>query len=273
MPSSINSRKRRYSDASSTDAGSTKQLKNMPRRTYARARTYGRRGKGRSRTVRRTRRASTPASAIRRVVAQASPAKHILFSDNGVAASNATVFPATDLQNSTPLLQHLTNCTRGTTVQQRIGDITKISKIHLKVRTTYSTPVDGDVIINWMLVREKCNLGYVRTASDFCSQFFGDSTPHTNAIRNSNNSDTAAAWEVLKTGRQYMRGSMSGVIEIRDWSVFWAPKKPKIAKYVRGNAGTPADTDSGGIWLLMYTDWVGLGIKSYIEGNTYFHDA
>lgn len=266
-------RKRRYSESALTDIGSAKQSTDMAKRTTRRSRTTGRRGKRRNRTVRRTTRARTPASAIRRVVAQSSPAKHILFSDNGVAGGSTTQFSALDLNNNTPVLQHLTNCSRGTTVQQRIGDITKVSKVHLKVRTTYNASVDGDVIIKWMLVREKCNLGYTRTASDFVTQYFGDATPHTNAIRNSNNSDTSAAWDVLKTGTQYMRSSVTGVVEIRDWSVFWAPKQPKIVKYVRGNLGTPADTDSGGIWLLMYTDWQGIGIRSNIEGNTYFHDS
>lgn len=267
--------KRKFLASQSTDADSGKQSTNMVRRTFARARTYGRRGKGRSRTVRRTKRASIPKQ-VRRLVNQQAPAKHILFSDNGVTGGNTTIFPSTSLTNSGPLLQFLNPLTRGTTVQQRIGDIVKISKIYLKVRTTYGTSVTGDVIIRWMLFSEKCNLGHVRTASEFGNIYFGSATPFTNSIRNDNNRDAAAAFTIHKRGSYTMRSSVTGAVEIRDWYINFIPKTPVRAAYVRGNVGTPADLDSGAMYLYMYTDNIvtgANGIHSHVEGNVYYHDA
>jgi len=270
------SRKRKYSTSTSTDAAPGKQSTSMPRRTYARARTYGRRGKGRSRTGGRTRRASTPSrAAVRQTVLQRPVAKHLLWSDNGVTGGSASIFATNALINATPLIQLLNGCVRGMTVQTRIGDICKVSKIHLKMRTTYGTAIDGDVIIKWILFAEKNSQGFARTASNFSSTYFGDGTPQTNAIPNHNNKDVSL-FRILKKGTQYMRASMATVIEIRDWSIFYAPKTPLRVNYTLGNAGTIADIDGNAIYLYMYTDNTtggATGVYSFMEGNVYYHDA
>jgi len=248
----------------------------MARRTYARARTYGRRGRGRSRIARRTRRVSTPSrAAVRRVVAQAPVAKHLLWSDNGVTGGSTSAFSAAALTNAAPIMQLLNGCSRGMTVQTRIGDITKVTKIHLKIRTTYGTAIDGDVIIRWVLLAERNSQGFSRTAASFAGVYFGDSTPQTNAIPNYNNKDVSL-FKILKTGKQTMRASMASVVEIRDWSIFWAPKTPLRCNYTLGNAGTIADIDGNAIYLFMFTDnttGTTAGVYNFIEGNVYFHDA
>jgi len=275
------SRKRRYSESAYTDVVSAKQSNSMARLTYNPNRTLAQRGQPYSRTERRGGRANIPTiprnilSTVRRLNNQSSPAKHILYSDSGVTGGSATVFSTSSLVNSSPLMQLMNPLLRGMTVQTRIGDVAKVSKIHLNVRTTYGTAVDGDVIIKWILFAETNSQGYARTASQFASVYFGKTTPNTNAIPNYNNKDVSL-FKILKTGQQTMRASMASVVEIRDWSVFWAPKTPLRCNYANGNAGTIADIDGNAIYLFMYTDFNVAGansINSYIEGNVYFHDA
>jgi len=166
--------------------------------------------------------------------------------------------------------------TRGNTVQQRSGDFIKVSKISLKMRTTYGTSVDGDVIIKWMLICHKNSGGATLSATAFCADYFGRNTPYTNAIPNYNNKVASSRYKILKKGTIYMRASMASVTEIRDWSINYMPKTPVKVGYTLGNVGTSADIDSNNIYLLMYTDCAvtgANGIYSFMEGNVYYHDA
>lgn len=278
--------KRRFSESRSTDVAFAKQSQDMVQRTYNPNRTIGQRGQPRSRTSGRGRGANTqmvpyiPRSlynTVRRLNNYSSPAKHILFSDNGVTGGNTTAFATNALYNSQPLLHWCNPCARGTTVQQRVGDITKISKIDFNIRTTYGTAVDGDVIIRYMLFSHKTPNGTGKTANTFCTEYFGDATPHTNAIPNNNNQVLKEEYRVLKEGSLTMRASMASVTEIRDWKIQWIGKSPIQCGYTLGNTGGLSDLDSNAIYLLMFTDFPTIGatngINSFIEGNVYFHDA
>jgi len=278
--------KRRFSESRSTDVASAKQSQDMAYRIYNPNRTIGQRGQARNRTSGRGRRANTQMvpyiprnliNTVRRLNNYSSPAKHLLWSDNGVTGGLPSVFSGYALNNAQPLIQFMNPCSRGTTVQQRVGDIIKISKIDLNIRTTYGSIVDGDVIIRYMLVAHKTPDGSGKTASTFCTEFFGDTTPHTNAIPNWNNHVLKEEYRVLKEGSITMRASMASVTEIRDWNIKWIGKAPVQCGYTLGNTGGIGDLDSNAIYLLMFTDFAntaeGNAINSFIEGNVYFHDS
>jgi hypothetical protein len=163
--------------------------------------------------------------------------------------------------------------TRGLTVQQRIGDYINITKIDLRMRTFYGSLITGDVIIRWMLVKQKTVSGTLLSPSGFCSDYFGQTQIFTNALPNWNNRDVSARYSILKKGSVYMRSSVTGATEIRDWGVFYIPKKPIRTSYTLGNGGTISDIDSNMIYLLMYTDNANNGLLTSCEGNVYYHDA
>jgi len=278
--------KRRFSESLSTDVASAKQSQDMGLRTYNPNRTIGQRGRPQSHTAARGRGANTqmvpyiPRSlynTVRRLNNYSSPAKHILWSDNGVIGGNTSNFSGYALNNSQPIIQFMAPCSRGTTVQNRIGDIIKVSKIDLHIRTTYGSIVDGDVIIRYLLFAHKVPNGTGKTASNFLNEFYGDSTPHTNAIPNWNNHDLNEKYKVLKEGSITMRASMASVTEIRDWRIQWIGTTPLQCGYTLGTVGGIGDVDSNAIYLVMFTDFAntaeGNSINSFIEGNIYFHDA
>lgn len=206
------------------------------------------------------------------------PPKRILYSDQGVVGGNyfgttaGTLATGIDCNNTTPFKKYINNLSRGTTVQSRLADYCYFSKCHLTVRTIFDTSVVGTQQLNWMLFVDLEVKGASQTAAQFASEFFGTSTPYTNAIKNTNNSDVDKKYRVLQRGMIKVQQQVAGQTEQVDWTINWYSKKHVRTAYVLGNAGTVADIDTGAIQLFMWTDNTVGTIKSYFEGNLFYRD-
>lgn len=205
------------------------------------------------------------------------PAKHILYSDiTGISGSNLLLQntgPATIINRSNSYLQYLNVCSRGTTVQNRLADYTYTTKIQLKLQVNFGTGVTGTAFLNWMLVLDKELGGVAKTAGNFCTDYFGVSSPYDIVVPNINNRDVRGKYRVLAKGRVYMKETVSGVVEKEHGMISWHGKGIRTS-HVLGNAGTAADIDTGGIFLFVWTGDATAtnGITAYCEGNVFFHD-
>lgn len=253
----------------------------MPRLSYGRRRQSKRKYSPKRKTYRRRRTTKSMGRTMRRVYTAAiteRPSKHKLYSDSGVTGSvvlgttGATLATGIDCNNTTPFKQYINGLTRGTTVQSRLGDYCYYSKIYLRIRTICDTLVVGTQMLNWMLVVDNEINGVSQTPAVFGLQYFGSSTPYTNAIRNDNNGNQRKQYRVLKRGRMTFVQQVAGQTEQKDWAINWYSKKHVKTSYSLGNAGTVADIDTGAIFLYMWTDNTVGTIKSYFEGNLYYRD-
>lgn len=235
-------------------------------------------------TTRRTKRSAPSPAALSAKVARLwqdaivdRPPKHWTISNNGVIGANVWPYSGTALNQSAPQLWYILTMARGTTVQSRLADYAYISRVSIKGQINFGTAVAGDCIVKYMLVQQKVVQGTGILVANFGLDYFGDNTPSSNSIPNINNKDLLGKYTVLKTGTVNMFQSVTGILEMRNFSIEWAAKKHRKISYVLGNAGTVADIDTGGIFLYFYTGYAGLGtgatgINVYLEGNCYFRD-
>lgn len=239
----------------------------MHRRAHTRSRRHTRRSPGSATLRKKVEKLWQDAEVDR-------PAKHILFSNQGITGGNPLSFYASSLINSSPQIGLLTFATRGTTVQSRLADYIFVSAIKLRMLTYFGTGISGDARLNWMVIRQKNGGGVALTANAFALDYFGDATPVSNSIPNRNNKELMARYQVLKRGVVEMHQSVASAQEIRVWNISLGFKVPKKVGMILGNAGTAADIDGGAIYLFMWTDGSVStnGITTYVEGNVYFRD-
>jgi hypothetical protein len=206
------------------------------------------------------------------------PPKRLFYSDTGIASGSSIGLGVAALTNAGPIIAFFGGMPRSSssaTVQSRIGDIIHVSRISLNMQTVFGTAVAGDQIVKWMLVQRKSSAGSTLSASQFASDWFGDSTPRTNQIRNISNNDGPSRYKILQHGTFGLKETISGVQEYHNWHIEYRGEPLKV-NMALGSGGTEGAVDSGGLYIFMYTDCIlgsnTTGIVTYCEGFVYFRD-
>lgn len=206
------------------------------------------------------------------------PAKHILWSDNGVTGGASFGFGAVACADSQPQIALINPMARGTTVQTRVGDFTYTSKVYMRCQTQFGTAVSGDTYLRFFLILGKDVKGTALTAATFQTDYFGCSLANCrmDALPNINNKDFHARYKILRSWTIFMKESVAGINETRVWNLSHTFKKPIKTSYVLGNAGTVADIDSGALYIMCMSNSTALvaatGVTTLIEGRVYFRD-
>nr|WAE42927.1 MAG: capsid protein [Cressdnaviricota sp.] len=202
------------------------------------------------------------------------PPKHIIYSDSSVTGGVTTV-NGTIVQNNAPFIQYLGLISRGTTVQGRLADIIHTTKFFARLQVKFGTAMSGSYTLGWMLCVQKQPSGTALTATQFGTDYFGDTTPTPRYnLPNINNRDVQRKYQILRRGFIYNKATISGQIDTSYGTINWFSKRHIETSYTLGNAGTIADIDTGAIFLYLYTDSaIGTnGLQVYLEGHQYFRD-
>jgi len=234
----------------------------MRTRTYRRARTRGRRGRRRSRGARR----GAMAKRVTKLEDTAEETKHIIFSDQGIVGSNA-MFAGAALQYGAPLQVYLNPLTRGTTVQNRIGDKAVITRIRIKLNFYFSSAVSDQCMIWWAIYKVKSGAAGSTTAANFLIGKYGVQ-PGPNTLPDINNRYQPVL-PIIARGAYKHVAPVDATTEFQVINVNCFKKV--YSEYRLGNAGTVSDMNKDALYLVVWTDRSPAGITVYGEGHVFFH--
>lgn len=228
-----------------------------------------RRGRRAGRTAKRGRTGLT--NRVRALENSKEEAKHIIYSDDAVPA--ATVLTNSfNVRAAAPFIGLLNPLSRGTTVQQRIGDKVMWTSLNLNLHIYANGNITDETWVRWRLVKHIQPLGTALSASSYLAINFGVSAPGLPfMMRNINNQDPKDRFATLKSGIiKFTNVSNSGQ-EVKMIPIRY--RKPIETSYHLGNNGTIADIARNALYLIVWTNssiTTG-GLTISCEAQVFFH--
>jgi len=210
------------------------------------------------------------AKRVRRLEDTAEETKHIIFSDIGVTGSNGG-FAGVSIYNTAPAQLFLTPLTRGSTVQNRIGDKVVFTAIRFKVQLFFSSALVNQCTVNWMIYRLNGGTTAI-SASNILNGIYGTSNPTMNALPDINNKNPSATYVVLKRGYYKHVAPADATAENQVMNVIY--RKKVYSEYRNSNLGTVADMNKNALYLLIWSDKPSADpglINVNGEGHVFFH--
>lgn len=169
-----------------------------------------------------------------------------------------TTIAATLFDNSLPRIFTLNGLTKGTNVNQRLGNKVRAKKLELSFQVYANAPtLLFDTLVRVMVVREKTSLGSLVSLSGL----LGSATPLTYFVQNYQTRDTSR-YHILKDTvfgiGPVSHATAAGTTptpqypSIRDYKV--SVPLNLVVDHARGNVGDVTDIDTNGLFIIFITD-------------------
>lgn len=207
---------------------------------------------------------------VKKLWRQREETKHLIISGQGVTGGNDLI--SQNLVVSSPMWILLNGCTRGTTVQNRVGDEAYFTKIRLRLTFYIGSAIVNENHVHVRLVLHKQPRGTAATVSAYQSYAFGVTGVHTGMLLPNINNHSLKEFVTLKEWKfRFGESSLDTLGQVIKDLVWF--KKGIKTNFELGNAGTIADIDTNALYLYVCTtnDVVTNGLDVYGEGHVYFH--